>query len=58
LSKGIKRLAANDGAEVINDSVPDSIEPEPSKKPKLAQDEKTDEGSKKCLDEDYQTTLS
>ena len=58
LSKGIKRLATNDGAGVNNDSVPDSIEPEPSKKPKLAQAEQTDERNKKCLDEDYQTTLS
>ena len=58
LSKGIKRLATKEGDGDINDSGPDLIEPEPSKKPKLAQAEPTDEKNNKCLDEDYQTTLS
>ena len=56
--KGIKRLAINNDVCDQNGSERSSIEPEPSKKPKLNEVNERNEKDKNILDEEYQTTLS
>ena len=55
---GLKRDASNDGECGEKNSKFKSVEPEPSKKPRLEPVKESDERNKKDADEDFQTTFS
>ena len=56
--KGIKRLAINDTGNGENNGKDQSVEPEPSKKPRIQSTKEVDTPTQKDLEEDYQSTLS
>ena len=56
--QGVKRLAKNDKENSKNNEENESLEPEPSKKPRIDSTKDIDQQTKRDLEEDYQSTLS